>query len=194
MPLISNLLPPFAPPLRSRRRRLVFGSPGTRLALILGAAAIVLLCLGARVSDVVLHNHSPSMPVGFYLRTSDPVAHGTIVTVRAADAAEDYSKLRAFAGERDRFIKRVAGIAGDIACGDGNVVTLNGAVVARRAERDSAGRALPMWNGCRRLAEDEVLLLGESEDSFDGRYFGVVHRSLVEGVWRPLWVKSAARD
>jgi type IV secretory pathway protease TraF len=36
------------------------------------------------------------------------------------------------------------------------------------------------------LAANEVLLLGDTADSFDGRYWGPVSVDLIEGVWRKL--------
>ncbi len=42
------------------------------------------------------------------------------------------------------------------------------------------------WQGCRVLAEGEVLLLGDTADSYDGRYWGPVSVELIEGVWRKL--------
>jgi type IV secretory pathway protease TraF len=69
-------------------------------------------------------------------------------------------------------------------------VLVNGVAVAQRRRHDSVGRALPTWSGCRTLSETEVFLLGDSEDSFDGRYWGVVRVDQIEGVWRPLWVGS----
>ncbi|MGD9968599.1 MAG: S26 family signal peptidase [Hyphomonadaceae bacterium] len=49
------------------------------------------------------------------------------------------------------------------------------------------GRVHPSgWRGCRDLADGEVLLLGDTDDSFDGRYWGPVSIELIEGVWRRL--------
>ena len=40
-------------------------------------------------------------------------------------------------------------------------------------DRDSRGRPLPVWQGCRVVGEDELFVMNwQSEDSLDGRYFG----------------------
>lgn len=155
-----------------------------RLWLLAASGAIAAL-LAAAVSqrDVILFNHSPSMPVGFYLRTGEPVTRGVVVTVRARDVASEEAQRRGFAEPGDRFIKRVAAAAGDEVCGDGERVTINGAVAAERYA--STAHTLG-WRGCRILAEGEVLLLGESADSFDGRYWGPTRVEWIEGVWRQL--------
>lgn len=155
------------------------------LVLTGAAAAAALIALPAE-SDRLLYNHTPSVPVGFYVRTTGPVVRGAFVTVRAAAVAPTAAHLREFEGPRDRFIKRVAALEGDHVCAAGEVVTINGGADIPRRARDTTGNVLPHWNGCRILQTGEVLLLGESDDSFDGRYWGPIADELIEGVWRPL--------
>lgn len=159
----------------------------SRLVTAAMLASLALLAAGAvNARDLVLRNPSPSVPAGYYLRTSAEVASGAFVTVRAMDVAPVYAAARDFTDPGDRFIKRVAAAEGDEVCASGAEVSINGAVVASREARDTAGRALPTWSGCRILAADELLLLGDTPDSFDGRYWGPISRRIVEGVWRPI--------
>lgn len=147
----------------------------------------MLLVAGAvNARDLVLLNPSPSVPAGYYVRRATEIASGAFVTVRAVDVAPDYAAIRDFTDSGDRFIKRVAAATGDEVCANGTEVAINDAVVAHRDSHDSAGRALPTWSGCRALSADEILLLGDTPDSFDGRYWGPISRRLVEGVWRPI--------
>ena len=54
-------------------------------------------------------------------------------------------------------------------------------------DHDSRGRAPPAWQGCRVVAGDEVFLINwQSEDSFDGRYFGPLPASTIVGRADPL--------
>ncbi|MBY0565718.1 MAG: S26 family signal peptidase [Hyphomonadaceae bacterium] len=48
-----------------------------------------------------------------------------------------------------------------------------------------SGVTLPTWTGCRTL-RDEVFLLGDTPDSFDGRYWGPTSVELIEGAWRAI--------
>lgn len=153
------------------------------LVVLGGVVAIVLLTL--RLPDIILYNSSSSVPAGFYVRTQEPPLLGSFVTVRARDVAPDYALTRDFTDAGDRFIKRVAAMPGAEVCAEGSVITIDGIVRAERAEMDRAGRPLPTWSGCRTL-RDEVFLLGDTPDSFDGRYWGPVPIRLIEGVWRPL--------
>ncbi|MBU6408489.1 MAG: S26 family signal peptidase [Alphaproteobacteria bacterium] len=158
-----------------------------RIAIVAGIAAIGLVAMGSASSqDVMLYNGTPSMPVGFYLRTSGAVERGAIVTVRAVDVAPGYVAERNFTDPGDRFLKRVVGAAGDVVCASGAEITLNGALVAERQARDSAGRALPTWSGCVTLDGDHAFLLGDTPDSFDSRYWGPTPIDRIEGVWRPM--------
>jgi type IV secretory pathway protease TraF len=158
-----------------RRNRLLILAAGCAVAAIAAASFLH--------QEMILFNHSPSIPVGLYLRTDHRVTAGAIVTVRARDVAPEEARRRHFADETDRFIKRVAAVGGTEVCGDGRRITIGGAVVA---ERHPDADVAFGWSGCRVLAEDEVLLLGESADSFDGRYWGPTNIDLIEGVWRKL--------
>jgi type IV secretory pathway protease TraF len=155
--------------------------------LWLGGAASALAALalasGGAGQDVVLFNHSPSVPVGFYIRDSADLAPGMFVTVRARDVAPIEAAAHRYDDEGDRFIKRLAAIAGQDVCSDGRVLSVDGVDVAMVQNRTGAPQG---WVGCRTLATSEILLLGDSTDSFDGRYWGPIRSELIEGVWRPL--------
>jgi conjugative transfer signal peptidase TraF len=148
-------------------------------------AALALAFSTFAVRDVVLYNPSSSLPSGFYVRSDDDPSPGAIVTVRARDVAPDYALARDFTDAGDRFLKRVVAISGDRVCASGAAMVVNQRIV-RRQLRDAAGRALPLWEGCRVLLPGEVLLLGDTQGSFDGRYWGPIPERLIEGVWRPL--------
>jgi conjugative transfer signal peptidase TraF len=156
-------------------------------------AALAVLALPA-AEDRLLYNRTPSVPIGFYLRTDEPLERGAFVTVRAVDVAPAAAAARRFNGPRDRFIKRVAALAGDHVCALDDRVTISGGVDVERRAVDRAGQPLTAWEGCRVLEADEVLLLGDTADSFDGRYWGPVDRDLIEGVWRPFNVERARGD
>ncbi len=139
-----------------------------------------------RVRDVVLYNSSPSVPVGFYWRTDEPPELGDYVTVRAADVAPRYAAIRDFADADDRFIKRVAARGGTRVCASPTLVHVGADITLTRRTTDGANRPLPSWSGCRVLAADEVFLVGDTDDSFDSRYWGPVRAQRIEGVWRRL--------
>jgi type IV secretory pathway protease TraF len=56
---------------------------------------------------------------------------------------------------------------------------------------DAAGRTLPAWSGCFRLAANDIFLLSADPDSFDSRYLGPIDRAHVLGLALPVWVRQA---
>jgi type IV secretory pathway protease TraF len=158
--------------------------------------SLLFLCLAAtgcalmQSSPLLIYNGSASAPVGFYARRAADPFVGSYVTVRASAVAPAYAAVRSFDGPRNWFIKRVAARGGARVCAHGEIVEVNTFSI-RRSAKDSAGRRLPAWRGCRTLAADEYFLLGESADSFDSRYWGPVRRHMIEGVWTPLWTPRA---
>jgi conjugative transfer signal peptidase TraF len=161
-------------------------SPRTIAAIVAAPTLVLAAAAVFGIPDRILYNPSHSIPPGFYARAEAPVEAGAIVTVRTIDVAGAYAIARDFADPGDRFIKRVAAARGQVVCARGTEISIDAMMVARRAERDSVGRLLPTWSGCRTLSGDEVFLLGDTPDSFDGRYWGPVSLALIEGVWRPL--------
>lgn len=155
------------------------------LALPLLACACVAV-IGAYAKPAVIYNPSDSVPSGFYVRSDASPRRGDFVTVGAAVVAPRYAALRGYADASDRFLKRVAAAAGQRVCADGSSIFIDDIAVAQRVERDGEGRSLPTWDGCHSLTDGELFLLGDTEDSFDGRYWGPTPTALIEGVWSPL--------
>jgi type IV secretory pathway protease TraF len=158
--------------------------------LALLAIAVIAVLAGAAISmhgrPLIIYNPSQSAPQGFYVRRDGPPQVGDFVTIAAVNAAANYAAARGFTDRTDRFIKRVAATTGQTVCADGARISIDGRSAATRAEYDSSGRALPTWSGCRTLSEDEVFLLGDTDDSFDGRYWGPTPLSHIDGVWTRL--------
>lgn len=131
----------------------------------------------------VLVNESPSLPKGIYWRAfGDRPVPGTIVALPQPSRARSYLARTGMPGEV-RLIKRVAATGGQIVCVKGGAAeTPLGRHRVR--DRDRLGRPLPVWHGCRRLAPDELFLLGDTGTSFDSRYFGPVRLAEISGVYR----------
>ncbi len=136
-------------------------------------------------------NATGSAPVGLYFVVPrGALVTGDLVLVTPPFDAEQLAVQRGYLGANVPLVKHVGGLAGDWICTAGMRVSINGRPAAIRLARDTAGRALPGWTGCRRLRSDEVFLLnGSVPQSFDSRYFGPVSRNAVQAVLRPLWVR-----
>lgn len=150
--------------------------------IVIGLLGVTLLAgsfLSARPR--LVWNSTASAPIGLYIVEDRAWTKGDRVAVRPDPFLLEL--LVSFdALEADQIlIKRAAAISGDDVCRNGFLVTINGAQVAKALQVAGNGLPLPSWTGCRRLAGGEVFLLGDTERSFDGRYFGVVGSDAVIG-------------
>lgn len=137
----------------------------------------------------IIYNASDSAPRGFYVvRKTQPV-HGDWVITRLPTDAAALAAERQYLPTNVPLLKRVAAMYGEHVCVRDGRVTLNGHGIARALDRDSLGRTLTSWRGCRLLAEGEFFLLSDHhESSFDSRYFGPISGVALLGVAVPIWV------
>jgi conjugative transfer signal peptidase TraF len=137
----------------------------------------------------LVYNRSESEPLGWYLiRPVGALQLHDLVVARLPETTATLADKRRYLPHGVPILKEIGALEEQIVCVREDIVSINGASVARVRERDGAGRQLDAWIGCRPLAADEIFLLGRhSEASFDGRYFGPVTRDAVIGVAVPLW-------
>jgi conjugative transfer signal peptidase TraF len=148
------------------------------------AASACTACTRAQPAPWLV-NETPSLPRGVYRLTAAPVSRGAIVAVTPPTTARRYLHDLG-APEGARLLKRVAALRGDTVCRRGQQLAWpRGVVTALR--RDRLGRALPQWRGCRPLRADELLVLGDTPNSFDSRYFGPVRTAEIDGAYREVW-------
>lgn len=155
----------------------------TASAALIGTATIAF-------TPRLLWNGSASAPTGLYrVHPITAPVKGDMVAAWAPASARRLAARRHYLPENIPLIKRIAALSPDRICALGSIITINGQMAARRLARDSKGRVMPWWTGCRTLATgDAFLLMSEHRNSFDGRYFGVTRRGDMLGIARPLWV------
>ncbi|NYT68858.1 S26 family signal peptidase [Pusillimonas noertemannii] len=167
-------------------------NPG-RSCFILGGMALGLAALFAPVLAMaplrVVFNVSDSAPRGFYAVSAQPIRRGDYIVTRLPADIVAFAAERRYLPGNVPLLKRVAAAYGDHVCVRSGAVGINGRVVASTLARDSRGRPLAAWPGCRLLRENELFLLaGEHRASFDSRYFGPIVRAAAYGRAAPLWV------
>jgi type IV secretory pathway protease TraF len=155
-------------------------------AALAGLAHLALLAsLDPEGSPPWLINESPSLSPGLYTRASGSVlASGAVVALAPPPTGRAYL-ARLGAPPDARLLKRVAAGPGDPVCASPSRLAVPGRSVPVLA-RDGLGRPLVRWTGCRRLGPDEVLVLGDTAGSYDGRYFGPVRRETLQGPYRAV--------
>ena len=162
-----------------------------RNILAVSVAAIMALLAPAllSVSPRLVWNATASAPIGLYAIHPPATAHiGDMVLAWTPASVRTLAAARRYIPSNVPLIKRIAAGPGDTVCARGFAIFIDGRQVARRRLTDGRGRALPWWMGCRTLRAGECfLLMTESPNSFDGRYFGPVPLSSILGRATLLW-------
>jgi len=164
----------------------------TRLGYL---AATFVPVLGIAVAGIAplplkfVWNATASAPVGLY--TIEPVGRLDVPDLVAVVPPEPFASFmvsRGYVGRDVPLLKRVLGLPGQNVCRFGRAITVDAVPLGDARDRDSQGRDLPAWHGCRRIANDEFFLMNhEVSDSLDGRYFGPFPAAAVIGRATPLF-------
>ena len=162
-----------------------------RLLLVAGGG-IALLAFTVIVSPPprLVWNASASAPLGLYaVHPGALPARGDMVVAWPPPQAGAFAAARHYLPANVPLVKRVVALSGDRVCAVGRSIEINGRHAATRLERDSTGRPLPSWQGCRKLAHGALFLLMDAPGSFDGRYFGLSKAIDLIGKATPLWLR-----
>lgn len=137
----------------------------------------------------IIWNASASAPVGFYtVEPTDRLEVPELVAIALPEPLSHFMLERGYVGRGVPLLKRILGLPGQVVCRVGRTITVDGIEMGEALERDSLGRDLPDWQGCRVIADGELFLMNwEVRDSLDGRYFGPIPASSVIGRALPLW-------
>jgi conjugative transfer signal peptidase TraF len=159
------------------------------LAVIAVGIAFVTTPAALKLAPRVVWNVSASAPLGFYFVSGrSPLERGDLALAELPESVRRLANERGYLPSGAPLIKHVAALPGDHICTIGRAVLIGGKVAARRLKRDSRGRVMPVWDGCRLLSTDEIFLLNaDVPDSFDGRYFGPTRTDQVVRRLVPLW-------
>ena len=162
-----------------------------RLRTVIVMLAGLVACLGAPYVHPpirIFYNASPSIACGWYLITPPRrLRVGMLVIAHIPSWAARLAAERNYLPITVPVIKRIAAADGEWVCERSGRLAIDGHVVARALTADSAGRPLHAWRGCRTLDRGEFLLLGDTWDSYDSRYFGPITGRGIIGRAIPLW-------
>jgi conjugative transfer signal peptidase TraF len=159
------------------------------LLTTLGTTMLVVSTIAAKPATRYLWNASESVPIGLYrLRAASKLVVTELVAVRPPEQLATFLSERGYLPRGIPMLKRVLALSGQTVCRDRLTITVDKIEVGEAHERDSRGRPLPVWQGCRVVAEGEVFLMNwQSADSLDGRYFGMLPAIAIIGRAEPLW-------
>ena len=122
----------------------------------------------------LIWNASASVPIGLYAMHTVGALHvGELVVVMPPEPLASFLAERRYLPRGVPLLKHVVALPGQTVCRNGLTITVDGVAMGEALDRDSRGRPLPVWHGCRVVADGEVFLMNwQSADSLDGRYFG----------------------
>ncbi|KLK91913.1 peptidase S26 [Microvirga vignae] len=134
-------------------------------------------------------NASASVPIGLYdLAPPHHLEVGDLVAVMPDKPLADFMVERGYIGRDVPLIKHVMGLPGQQVCRTGTAVTVDAVLLGDALARDRRGRELPVWQGCRRIADGQVFLMNpDVPDSLDSRYFGPIPARTVIGRATPIY-------
>lgn len=166
-----------------------FGYVMTTYFVTMGVAVAAFIPIAPRL----VWNASASVPVGLY--DLGPPRHldvGDLVAAMPDKPLADFMVERGYIGPGVPLMKRVMGLPGQQVCRAGNAVTVDAVPLGDALDRDRLGRPLPVWQGCRRIADGDIFLMNpDVRDSLDGRYFGPLPARAVIGKATPLYTDEA---
>ena len=164
----------------------------TRIRYVIATAVAALgIAIAGLVPTVprLVWNESASVPIGFYtVAPAERIEVPDLVAIMPPEPFASFMAERGYVARDVPLLKRVFGLPGQQLCREGRAITVDGVPLGEARDRDSLGRDLPVWQGCRTIAEGEMFLMNlDVGDSLDGRYFGPFPASAVIGRAIPLF-------
>ncbi|HSI19937.1 MAG TPA: S26 family signal peptidase [Sphingomonas sp.] len=134
-------------------------------------------------------NASASAPIGLYdIDSPGDLTLTDLVAVNPSKPLADFMVERGYIGRGVPLLKRVMALPGQKVCRVHRTITVDGIELGTALDRDTIGRELPVWQGCRRIADGEIFLMNPAvRDSLDGRYFGPIPAKSVIGRATPIY-------
>lgn len=158
-----------------------------------------LLLLLALVSGVLVHapqiaprwvlNLSESMEAGVYsVEKTNRYRVGDIVLIAQDKRLKEVGSTREWLSKEAPLLKRIKAFGPTRICLRGRTVILGKRSLGLTTTYDHMNRRIPRFRGCRRVATEEAIVLGDNGvHSFDSRYFGPIRISQLKGRGVLVW-------
>jgi conjugative transfer signal peptidase TraF len=161
------------------------------IVLTLGALALVLSTINEAPPSYIW-NVSESVPVGLYhVRPLKQLTVTELVAIRPPEPLASFLDWNGYLPVGVPMLKRILALPGQTVCRSGLTIAVIGIEMGQARQRDSRGRPLPSWQGCRVIDAGEIFVMNwQSPDSLDGRYFGPIPASAVIGQALPVWTSE----
>ena len=171
-----------------------------KLSAIMATLLISIIAVGLLFHAMDFRvNLTESIPVGLYRITSvDAIKDAYVIFCPDDRQSFRLGKDRGYidhglgCGGYGYLMKKMVAVSGDILSVTPEGVFVNQTLIpfSKPKLADGMNRTLPQWQILDYpLKEDEVMTMtNQSEWSFDGRYYGLVHTRQIKGMITPIWV------
>ena len=171
-----------------------------KLSVFIAIFLISLIALGALFHAIGFRiNLTESIPIGLYRITSAaPIKNAYVIFCpddrQSFRLARDrgYIDHSLYCNGYGYLMKKVVAVSGDTLSVTSEGVFVNHMLMpySKPKLQDGMNRALPQLQVMNyQLQKDEVMTMtSQSEWSFDGRYYGLVHTRQIKGMLTPIWV------
>lgn len=159
------------------------------LTATFGAAAALVATIVLEPLPLYIWNASASVPIGLYrLRPAERFHVTELVAVQPPEPLAMFLDLNGYLPAGVPMLKRVLALPGQTVCRSGLAISVDDNAMGEAKDHDRRGKPLPKWQGCRVVGDGELFLMNwQSDDSLDGRYFGLLPASSVIGGAVPVW-------
>ena len=168
-----------------------------RFSVYVGVLLSVLIVWGLVYVAGLRVNTTPSIPLGVYQLSNEPLVKGAYVLFCPPPAPVfEMAKGRGYVGAGfcpggyGHLMKRLVAAKNDSVTINAEGVAVNGQrlPLSKPIKLDGGGRPLPHYAKSWVLDSTEVLAMSDNNSgSFDGRYFGPIQCAQIEGVIRPVF-------
>jgi conjugative transfer signal peptidase TraF len=162
------------------------------IATMLGGTVLVVAPVWIDHQPQFIWNASASVPIGLYrVEPANRIDVADIAIVVPPKPLAGFLAERGYLPKGVPLLKRVLALGGATVCRQGTAIIAYGVILGHARERDSRGRPLPVWQGCRVIADGDAFLMNwDTADSFDGRYFGPLPLTSIIGRAIPVWTND----
>jgi type IV secretory pathway protease TraF len=132
--------------------------PTTMIAVI-AAVAVLTSTMHSKQAPLFVWHASESVPIGLYRVQAPNKLIVTRLVVASRPSRSRASSRRRYLQRGVPLIKRILALPGQSGCRIELLIVVDGIDMGAARERDGRGRALPIWQGCRVIGDDEVFLM-----------------------------------